>query len=188
MRAAAPSPVGTSMRRSRIKHYHVYAPGRPARSTSTNTCSRESRTCCARSPKRWWTCCQVRRTGGNGDGRHPLATVMSQLTGLPTVFVRKHAKEYGTSKVAEGGPAHGRRGVLIEDVATTRGTPNLTEQHLATSFAQGLSDERTSIPLSPQFRRQGNSESSAARPESVTITFNIIRAPDFSTTKPCSTR
>lgn len=53
-------------------------------------------------------------------GGIPLATVMSQLTGLPTVFVRKHAKEYGTSKVAEGGPVHGRRVVPIEDVVTTR--------------------------------------------------------------------
>lgn len=52
-------------------------------------------------------------------GGIPLATVMSQLTGLPTVFVRKQAKEYGTGKVAEGGPVGGRRVVLIEDVVTT---------------------------------------------------------------------
>jgi orotate phosphoribosyltransferase len=54
-------------------------------------------------------------------GGIPLATVMSQLTGLPTVFVRKQAKEYGTSKAAEGGPVDGRRVVLIEDVVTTGG-------------------------------------------------------------------
>jgi orotate phosphoribosyltransferase len=54
-------------------------------------------------------------------GGIPLATVMSQLTGLPTVYVRKHAKAYGTNKVAEGGPVNGRSVVLIEDVVTTGG-------------------------------------------------------------------
>jgi orotate phosphoribosyltransferase len=54
-------------------------------------------------------------------GGIPLATVMSQLTGLPTVFVRKQAKEYGTAKLAEGGPVDGRRVVLVEDVVTTGG-------------------------------------------------------------------
>ncbi len=50
-------------------------------------------------------------------GGIPLATVMSQLTGLPTAFVRKAAKTYGTEKAAEGGPVgwpsrghHRRRG------------------------------------------------------------------------------
>jgi orotate phosphoribosyltransferase len=33
---------------------------------------------------------------------------MSQLTGLPTIFVRKVAKEYGTGKMAEG-PSAGPR-------------------------------------------------------------------------------
>ncbi|WP_405430264.1 orotate phosphoribosyltransferase [Micromonospora sp. NBC_00617] len=54
-------------------------------------------------------------------GGIPIATVMSQLTGLPTVFVRKQAKEYGTGKAAEGGPVDGRRVVVIEDVVTTGG-------------------------------------------------------------------
>ncbi|MGC5380704.1 orotate phosphoribosyltransferase [Micromonospora sp. DT68] len=54
-------------------------------------------------------------------GGIPVATVMSQLTGLPTVFVRKQAKEYGTGKAAEGGPVDGRRVVVIEDVVTTGG-------------------------------------------------------------------
>ncbi|MEU8115264.1 hypothetical protein [Micromonospora sp. NPDC048947] len=34
---------------------------------------------------------------------------MSQLTGLPTVFARKQAKEYGTGRAAEGGPVDRRR-------------------------------------------------------------------------------
>lgn len=35
-------------------------------------------------------------------GGIPLVAVMSQLTGLPAVFVRKQAKEYGTRKATEG--------------------------------------------------------------------------------------
>lgn len=42
--------------------------------------------------------------------------MMSQLTGLPTVFVRKAAKEYGTRSAAEGGPVDGLRVVGVEDV------------------------------------------------------------------------
>jgi orotate phosphoribosyltransferase len=63
--------------------------------------------------------CEV--LAGMEMGGIPIATVMSQLTGLPTVFVRKQAKEYGTGKAAEGGPVDGRRVVLVEDVVTTGG-------------------------------------------------------------------
>jgi orotate phosphoribosyltransferase len=54
-------------------------------------------------------------------GGIPIATVLSQLTGLPTVFMRKQAKEYGTCKAAEGPPVDGLRVVLVEDVVTTGG-------------------------------------------------------------------
>lgn len=54
-------------------------------------------------------------------GGIPVATVLSQLTGRPVVFVRKQAKEYGTCKLAEGGEVEGRRLVLIEDVVTSGG-------------------------------------------------------------------
>lgn len=50
-----------------------------------------------------------------------IVTVLSQLTGLPAVFVRKEAKAYGTCKVAEGGPTAGLRVVGVEDVVTTGG-------------------------------------------------------------------
>jgi orotate phosphoribosyltransferase len=46
---------------------------------------------------------------------------MSQLTGRPTVFMRKEAKAYGTAKAAEGAPVAGRRLVVVEDVVTTGG-------------------------------------------------------------------
>jgi orotate phosphoribosyltransferase len=54
-------------------------------------------------------------------GGIPIVTMLSQLTGLPTVFMRKQAKEYGTCKTAEGAPVDGRRVVLVEDVVTTGG-------------------------------------------------------------------
>jgi orotate phosphoribosyltransferase len=54
-------------------------------------------------------------------GGIPIATIVSQLTGLPTLFVRKTAKEYGTCKLAEGGDVAGRKLVIIEDVVTSGG-------------------------------------------------------------------
>jgi orotate phosphoribosyltransferase len=59
--------------------------------------------------------------GGLELGGVPIATVLSQLTGLPALFVRKQAKTYGTGKLAEGGDPAGRQVVLIEDVITTGG-------------------------------------------------------------------
>ena len=54
-------------------------------------------------------------------GGVPLATVASQLSGLPTLFVRKQAKTYGTCRLAEGGETDGQRLVVIEDVVTSGG-------------------------------------------------------------------
>ena len=54
-------------------------------------------------------------------GGIPIATMLSQLTGLPVLFVRKKAKEYGTCKIAEGGAIAGRRLLLVEDVVTSGG-------------------------------------------------------------------
>lgn len=54
-------------------------------------------------------------------GGIPLVTVLSQLTSLPALFVRKQAKEYGTRRLAEGGEVTGRRLVVIEDVVSTGG-------------------------------------------------------------------
>jgi orotate phosphoribosyltransferase len=59
--------------------------------------------------------------GGLELGGVPLATVLSARTGLPALFVRKQAKEYGTCKLAEGPEFSGRRVVLVEDVVTTGG-------------------------------------------------------------------
>jgi orotate phosphoribosyltransferase len=54
-------------------------------------------------------------------GGVPLATALSLHTGLPTLFIRKQAKEYGTCQLAEGGAISGRRLLVIEDVVTSGG-------------------------------------------------------------------
>src|ERR1035438_5016047 len=51
-------------------------------------------------------------------GGIPIATMLSQLTGLPVLFVRKKAKDYGTCKIAEGGRVRGRKLLIVEDVVT----------------------------------------------------------------------
>ena len=59
--------------------------------------------------------------GGLEMGGIPIATVLSSRTGLPALFVRKEAKQYGTCKLAEGPDVAGRRVTLVEDVITTGG-------------------------------------------------------------------
>ena len=54
-------------------------------------------------------------------GGIPVATALSLQTGIPVVFVRKSAKDYGTCKFAEGPAIKGKRLLLIEDVITTGG-------------------------------------------------------------------
>jgi orotate phosphoribosyltransferase len=54
-------------------------------------------------------------------GGVPVATVLSQVTGLPARFVRKRAKAYGTALLAEGGPVEGLRLTIVEDVVTSGG-------------------------------------------------------------------
>ncbi len=64
---------------------------------------------------------QVEAVAGLELGGVPLATVVSQLSGLPALFVRKQAKTYGTCRLAEGGEVAGRRLVVIEDVISSGG-------------------------------------------------------------------
>ncbi len=54
-------------------------------------------------------------------GGIPIATMLSQFTGLPVLFVRKKAKDYGTCKIAEGGQVNGRKLLIVEDVVTSGG-------------------------------------------------------------------
>ena len=54
-------------------------------------------------------------------GGIPVATALSLRASIPTLFVRKEAKTYGTRKLAEGGEVEGKRLLIIEDVVTSGG-------------------------------------------------------------------
>lgn len=63
-------------------------------------------------------------------GGIPIATALSLQTGIPVVFVRKKAKEYGTCKLAEGADITGKKLCVIEDVITTGGQVILSTNDL----------------------------------------------------------
>jgi orotate phosphoribosyltransferase len=63
-------------------------------------------------------------------GGIPLATMLSQETGIPTLFVRKKAKDYGTLRLAEGGEVKGRNLLVVEDVITSGGQVMLSTADL----------------------------------------------------------
>ncbi len=63
-------------------------------------------------------------------GGVPLAVMLGQVTGLPTLFVRKQAKEYGTRRLAEGGEVDGRTLLIVEDVVTSGGQVVLSTRDL----------------------------------------------------------
>ena len=50
-----------------------------------------------------------------------IATALSLQTGIPAVFVRKKAKDYGTCKLAEGPSIEGKKLLIVEDVITSGG-------------------------------------------------------------------
>jgi orotate phosphoribosyltransferase len=54
-------------------------------------------------------------------GGIPVVTMLSHYSGLPAVFVRKKAKGYGTSLLAEGATIDGKNVLVVEDVVTTGG-------------------------------------------------------------------
>jgi orotate phosphoribosyltransferase len=69
-------------------------------------------------------------------GGVPIATMLSARTGLPTFFVRKQAKKYGTEKICEGGDIGGMRLLMVEDVVTTGGQILLSAQDLRVEGAE----------------------------------------------------
>jgi len=80
-------------------------------------------------------------------GGVPVVTVLSQLTGLPSVFVRKEAKPYGTRKLVEGCPISGRTLTVVEDVVSSGGqialsTTALREAAARVEVAVALIDRR----------------------------------------------
>ena len=54
-------------------------------------------------------------------GGVPIATAIGIQNGMPSLFARKKAKQYGTCQFAEGLDFKGKRLVIIEDVVTTGG-------------------------------------------------------------------
>lgn len=54
-------------------------------------------------------------------GGIPIATMLSQVSGLPCAFVRKEAKAYGTCQLAEGCDIKRKRILIVEDVITSGG-------------------------------------------------------------------
>ena len=54
-------------------------------------------------------------------GGIPIVTMLGQLTDLPTAFLRKQAKTYGTCRYAEGASLEDQRVVLVEDVVSSGG-------------------------------------------------------------------
>ncbi len=69
-------------------------------------------------------------------GGIPVATAISLKNGLPAVFVRKKAKEYGTCKLAEGAEVKNKKVCIIEDVVTTGGQIILSANDLRKLGAQ----------------------------------------------------
>lgn len=63
-------------------------------------------------------------------GGIPVATALSLETGLPCLFVRKKAKDYGTCLFAEGLPIKNLRLCVVEDVITTGGQVILSANDL----------------------------------------------------------
>ncbi len=58
---------------------------------------------------------------GLNMGGIPLAVALSLETNIPSVFVRKKAKDYGTKKITEGCSIKDKKVCVIEDVITTGG-------------------------------------------------------------------
>ena len=83
-------------------------------------------------------------------GGVPIATMLSQVTGLPAYFVRKEAKTYGTCQLAEGGDVDGLRLAIVEDVVSSGGQVVMSCQDLR---ARGATVEHAVIVID---RRAGD--------------------------------
>lgn len=64
-------------------------------------------------------------------GGIPVSTALSLKTNVPSIFVRKEAKEYGTCRVAEGFESLAQKKLcIVEDVVTTGGQILLSVEDL----------------------------------------------------------
>jgi orotate phosphoribosyltransferase len=103
------------------------------------------------------------RLGGLELGGVPLATMLSQLTGLPALFIRKQAKDYGTCRLAEGGDPAGQTVLLVEDVITTGGAVAAAASALR-ALGATVSTAACAIDRSPAGSHLLSSERLAIRP------------------------
>ena len=69
-------------------------------------------------------------------GGIPVGTALSLASGIPCVFVRKTAKEYGTCQFAEGIEIQGKNICIIEDVITSGGQVLISTEDLRKLGAQ----------------------------------------------------
>ena len=86
-------------------------------------------------------------------GGIPIATALSMETGIPVVFVRKKAKEYGTCKFAEGIDFRNKQVCIIEDVVTTGGQILLSAEDLRGCEAK-LGNVMCVIERNPEGRKK----------------------------------
>ncbi|EHI99246.1 MULTISPECIES: orotate phosphoribosyltransferase [unclassified Clostridium] len=86
-------------------------------------------------------------------GGIPIATALSIETGIPVVFVRKKAKEYGTCKLAEGTDFRNKKVCIIEDVVTTGGQILLSAEDLR-GFGAKLENVLCVIERNPEGRKK----------------------------------
>lgn len=84
-------------------------------------------------------------------GGIPVATALSLKTGIPVIFVRKKAKEYGTCKFAEGMNVVEKNVCVIEDVVTSGGQILLSTHDLKEVGAQ-VKTALSVIERDPQYR------------------------------------
>jgi orotate phosphoribosyltransferase len=59
---------------------------------------------------------------GVAVGGVPHSSALAYMLNMPSVFVRKDAKEHGTKKLVEGGDVTAKRVLLVEDLVTTGGS------------------------------------------------------------------
>ena len=57
--------------------------------------------------------------GGIEAAGIPHSAALGFATAMPSIFIRKEAKEHGTKKRVEGGKVNGKRVLLVEDLVTT---------------------------------------------------------------------
>ncbi len=54
-------------------------------------------------------------------GGIPIVTILSNLAGIPSAFIRKERKSYGTCKYAEGSDLNQKNVTIVEDVVSSGG-------------------------------------------------------------------